>query len=101
MLPANIISALQVLTHSGKPLIEATADTSNPATKLEPGQQLQASVQSKISEGLFKVQIAGQTLQMRLPGNIQSGDTIKLEVIATQPRITFSMVASNNPLSTP
>lgn len=101
MIPANIISALQNLSNSGKPLVTATSDTPNPVTRLEPGQQLQGSVQSKVSEGLFKVQVAGQTLQMRLPGNIRSGDTIKLEVIATQPRITFSMVASTNPLSTP
>ncbi|MCR4299347.1 MAG: flagellar hook-length control protein FliK [Gallionella sp.] len=101
MLPANIISALQALSRSGKPLIEAASNTPNPVTMLEPGQQLQGSVQSRVSEGLFKVQVAGQTLQMRLPGNIRSGDTIKLEVIATQPRITFSMVASTNPLSTP
>ncbi len=100
MLPANLTSALQVLSRSAKPLIAATSDASNPVTKLEPGQQLQGSVHSKISEGLFKVQVAGQTLQMRLPGNIQSGDVIKLEVIATQPRITFSMAASTNPLST-
>lgn len=101
MLPANLISALHILSRSGKSLIGTVTDTPNPVTRLEPGQQLQGSVQSKISEGLFKVQVAGQTLQMRLPGNIQSGDTIKLEVIATQPRITFSMVASTNPLSTP
>lgn len=101
MLPANVISALQLLYRSDKPLIGTAPDTPNPVTRLEPGQQLQASVQSKVSEGIFKVQVAGQTFQMRLPGNIQSGDTIKLEVLATQPRITFSMVASTNPLSTP
>ena len=101
MLPAHLVSALQALSSSGKPLIASSADAPNTIAKLEVGQQFQASVQSKISEGLFKVQVAGQTLQMRLPGNIQSGDTIKLEVIATQPRITFSMVASTNPLSTP
>ncbi|MDO8811666.1 MAG: flagellar hook-length control protein FliK [Gallionella sp.] len=101
MLPANVISALQVLSNSGKPLIAAAKDASAPITKLEPGQQLQGAVQSKISEGLFKVQVAGETLQMRLPGNIQSGDVIKLEVLAIQPRITFGMVASTNPLSTP
>jgi len=38
---------------------------------------------------------------MRLPGNIQAGDTIKLEVISLLPRITFGMIASTNPLSTP
>ena len=101
MLPANVISALQILSRSDKSLIGTVTDTPNPVTRLEPGQQLQGSAQSKINEGLFKVQIAGQTIQMRLPGNIRSGDTIKLEVIATQPRITFSMVASTNPLSTP
>ncbi len=101
MLPANLISALQALSSSGKPLIAASVDAPNPAIKLEPGQQFQGSVQAKISEGIYKVQVAGQTLQMRLPGNIQSGDVIKLEVIATRPRITFSMVASTNPLSTP
>lgn len=109
MLPANVISALQVLSRSDKPLIGTGKDTSlaiskdaaNPVGKLEPGQQLQGAVQAKISEGLFKVQIAGQAMQMRLPANIQVGDVIKLQVVTTQPRITFSMVASTNPLSTP
>lgn len=101
MLPANVISALQVLSNSGKPLIAAAQDTPAPITKLEVGQQLQGEVQSRISEGLFKVQVAGETLQMRLPGNIKSGDVIKLEVLAIQPRITFGMIASTNPLSTP
>ncbi len=68
---------------------------------MEPGQQFQGTVQSKISENIFRVQVAGQSLQMRLPGNIQSGDVIRLVVVSTQPRITFSMAASTNPLSTP
>ncbi len=76
-------------------------DAPNQTGKLEPGQQLQGTVQSRVSEGLFKVQVAGQTMQMRLPGNIRSGDTIRLEVISLLPRLTFGMLASNNPLSTP
>jgi len=39
-------------------------------------------------------------MQMNLPGNIQSGDTIKLQVVAVQPKITFSMMASTSPLPT-
>lgn len=109
MLPANVISALQVLSRSDKPLITTGRDVANqtnkdataPAAKLEPGQQLQGAVQTKIADGLFKVQIAGQIMQMRLPLNIQVGDVIKLQVVSVQPRITFSMVASTNPLSTP
>jgi len=101
MLPANVISALQVLANTGKQQAALISDAPKPVTNLELGQQLQGSVQEKISEGFFKVQVAGQTLQMRLPGNIKSGDTIKLEVISLQPRITFGMIASTNPLSTP
>ncbi|MDP4027426.1 MAG: flagellar hook-length control protein FliK [Gallionella sp.] len=101
MLPANVISALQILSNTGRPPVALTAETPKPVTNLEPGQQLQGSVQEKLSEGLFKVQVAGQTLQMRLPGNIKAGDTIKLEVLSLQPRITFGIVASTNPLSTP
>lgn len=101
MLPANVISALQILSNTGKPPVALTQEAPKPVTNLEPGQQLQGSVQEKLSEGLFKVQVAGQTLQMRLPGNIKAGDTIKLEVLSLQPRITFGIVASTNPLSTP
>lgn len=100
MLPVNLTRSLQALTISGKSLISAIADTPNPAIKLEPGHQLQGSVQSKISDGLFRVQIAGHVYQMRLPGKIQIGDAIQLHVISTQPSLTFSLGASTNPLST-
>jgi len=89
------------MSRSGKPLIEAATDAPKQVNKLEPGQQLQGTVQSQVTEGLFKVQVAGQTLQMRLPGKIQSGDVLNLQVVATNPRLVFSISASTNPISTP
>lgn len=101
MLPANLISALQVLSRTDKSQIAAAPEMPAAVSKIEPGQKFQGTVQAEISQGMFKVQIAGQSIQMRLPGNIKSGDVLELEVIATQPRITFRMAASVNPLSTP
>lgn len=101
MLPPNLISALQVLSRAGKPLVTATTDAPPAVAKIAPGQRFQGTVQSEISQGVFKVQVAGQAIQMRLPGNIRSGDVLELEVIAVQPRLTFQMAASTNPLSTP
>ena len=98
MLPANLINALQVLSRSDKPLI--TADTPNPSVRIEPGQQIQGSVQSQLSPGLFKVIAGGQSMQMRLPDNVRSGDVLNLQVIANSPRLTFSMIASTAPIST-
>jgi len=107
MLPPNLISALQVLSNAGRQLPTATPDTTravdskSAVPNLELGQQVQGTVQAKVSEGVFKVQVASQTIQMRLPDNIKSGDTVKLEVVSLQPRITFGLLASTSPLSTP
>lgn len=100
MLPVKVISALQAYSASGKPLIVAATDAPGHYPKFDVGQQLQALVQSKVSGGVFQVQVARQAMHMRLPDNIRSGDTIKLVVTATQPSVTFSLVASTSPLST-
>ena len=100
MIPANLLSALQVLSHSGKQSVAMGTEADKTASTFEAGQQLQGSVQAKVSEGLFRVQVAGQSIQMRLPSNVQIGDTVKLEVVTARPRVTFSIIASSNPLST-
>jgi len=100
MIPANLINSLQTLYRSAKPLIVAAEAPANPVGKLEPGQRVQGAIQSQVSPGLFKVQIEGQVLQLRLPGQLQAGSTLDLKVEATSPRLTFSFYASSNPIST-
>lgn len=95
---SNPINALQVSSSPGKTL--AAADTPAPVTGIEPGQQLQGAVQSRVNPGLFKVLVAGQTLQMRLPDNIRSGDVLNLRVVSGTPHLTFSLSASTAPIST-
>lgn len=101
MLPPNLLNALKAYAQSQKPLPTAADDAALKTTQFEAGQKLQGSVQAQIASGLFKVQVAGQLVQMQLPPSIRSGDTVALQVISTQPRLTFSMVNSANPLSTP
>lgn len=99
MLPTNLINGIKAYSNTGSPLIESPTNATKSTTKFEPGQLFQGSVISKASDGLFNVQVAGQTIQMRLPGNLRSGDSVKLEVVATRPRIMFNMIPSTNPLS--
>lgn len=101
MLPPNLLNAIKAYAQSQKPLPAAATDASSKTAQFETGQKLQGSVQAQLAPGLFKVQIASQLVQMQLPPSIRSGDTVALQVIATQPRLTFSMVNSANPLSTP
>ena len=101
MLPANLLNALKAYALEQRTLPAATADPALKGPQFELGQRLQGSVQAQVSPGVFKVNIAGQPIQMQLPANIRSGDTVALQVISIQPRLTFGMVNSANPLSTP
>jgi hypothetical protein len=103
MLPANLLSAvLGKAALSDKPLISGATDKSGPqsALKLEIGQQVQGTVQSQVSPSNFQVKIANQVVQMQLPAFIRSGDLITLQVASLHPRLTFSLAASTNPVST-
>ena len=64
-----------------------------------PGEKFQARVQESLAPGIFKVQVGGYILQLPLPSNIRTGDTIALQVASRLPRLTFNMTASTNPLS--
>jgi flagellar hook-length control protein FliK len=65
------------------------------------GQKVQGTVQTQVAPNVFNVRVATQLLQMQLPAFIRSGDTITLQVVSQQPRLTFTLAASSNPVSTP
>ena len=97
MQPSNLINSLQALNRSSKPLV--TAENVQ-VSKLEPGQRIQGTIQEQVSPGLFKVQVAGQSTQIPLPGSFQSGNVVELQVISTNPHLTFSLFASSKPIAT-
>ena len=103
MLPANLISTLKALALPDKPLITATPDknTANAGKQFELGQKVQGTVQAQVAPNVFNVRVATQLLQMQLPAFIRSGDIITLQVASLQPRLTFTLAASSNPVSTP
>lgn len=101
MLPANLLNTIKALVLDQKPLITANAEATPKTNLFEPGQKVQGSVQAQVAPNVFKVNVAGQLIQMQLPPSIRSGDTVALQVISIQPRLTFGMVNSANPLSTP
>ncbi len=103
MLPVNILNALKDYALAQRaPLPAVAADAvAKTGQQFELGQKLQGTVQAQIAPNVFKVSVSGQLVQMELPSSIRSGDTVALQVIALQPRLTFSMVNSANPLSTP
>lgn len=103
MLPVNLLNALKEYALAQRtPLpVPTTEAAAKDVPQLDLGQKVQGSVQAQVAPNVFKVNVAGQLIQMELPPSIRSGDTVALQVVSLQPRLTFSMVNSANPLSTP
>jgi len=55
------------------------------------GKMMQAQVLSRLTDGSFMVKLADTAVRMNLPAGTQAGDALDLTLIATQPRLTFSM----------
>lgn len=101
MLPTDLFNSIKQLALTPKPLIIPAAAPATVSESFEVGQRVQGQVQAQVSQGVFKVKVAEQMLQMSLPGKIQTNDTVDLQVVSIQPRLTFSLAASSNPISTP
>lgn len=102
MLPTDVLNTLRALSLNEKPLIAPLPDK-DPGTKgaFEIGQKVQGTIQAQIGPGVFKVRVLEQILHMQLPADFNSGDVVELQVMSLQPRLTFSLFAPANPLSTP
>ena len=105
MLPVNLLNALKeyAVASQKTPLPPAAAADAAVKTgpQLEVGQKVQGLVQTLVASNVFKVSVMGQLVQMELPPTVQSGDSVALKVISLQPRLTFSMVNTEKPTTSP
>ena len=102
MLPTDVLNTLRALSLNERPLITPLPDKDTTGKgAFELGQKVQGTIQAEVSTGVFKVRVLEQMLHMQLPETLKSGDVVELQVLSLQPRLTFSLSASANPLSTP
>lgn len=99
MLPAALLNTLSQLLPNSKAPAAPAADPASTPGKFEPEQKVMGVIQSEVAPGVFKVRIADQSVQMRLPSTVQRGDNIELQVIAAHPRLVFGLAPSTSPLS--
>jgi flagellar hook-length control protein FliK len=102
MLPTDVLNTLRALSLNERPLITPLPDKDTSGKGgFELGQKVQGTIQAQVSTGVFKVRVLEQMLHMQLPENLKSGDVVELQVLSLQPRLTFSLSTSANPLSSP
>lgn len=83
--PVTLIQALLPTS----PLGDLREEILHRLTQIKLGQQLEADVQAKLSDGSFLVKIADATTRMNLPSSTNIGDKVALTLIGKEPRPTF------------
>ncbi len=102
MLPTDVLNTLRALSLNERPLITPLPDKDTSGKgAFELGQKVQGTILAQVNTGVFKVRVLEQMMHMQLPENLKSGDVVELQVLSLQPRLTFSLSTSSNPLSTP
>lgn len=69
-------------------------------SELTIGQNLQGKVLTRFDDGSFLVQLANTAARMQLPGNINVGDALRLQLMSHSPRPTFMLIGDAVPGST-
>lgn len=78
-------------TRASAPLGEARQENVDRLVRLEVGKQFQAQILSRFNDGTFLVRIADTSARLALPAGGKVGDALALTLLATEPRVTFSL----------
>lgn len=101
-------NALNALTriYPGLALARRQSGDAQLLAGLEPGQRLRATVQNSLANGEFMVALdardardtgSGQTLHMKLPAGVSSGDVLNLIFVSREPQPTFTLTTEAPP----
>lgn len=100
MIPSDVASRLRLLsqdqpapTQPALPTKQLTDVLSN----LVPGQRLLAEIKMLLPNGTYRAVISQREVTLALPFAAQSGDSLELEVIDSDGKVSLAFVAKQNP----
>lgn len=91
MIHNDIQNQLQLLIKTSAPPLIEVAQHATETPQWTPGQRLPAHVLASLPNGRFEVKVGDQILDLNLPRNTQTGDTLELTYLASSPRLTFAL----------
>lgn len=99
MLPPDVANALRPvqpeLTTRRDLELQATVATQrvvDALSDLAPGQRIMAEIQALLPNGSYRAQVAQREITLALPFSAKPGDTLELEVIETDGKLTLAFV---------
>lgn len=100
MIPADVASRLRLITPDQpappQPLTPA-AKLADVLSDLVPGQRLMAEIQALLPNGTYRAMIAQRDVTLALPFSAKAGDSLELEVVESDGKLTLAFVANRHP----
>lgn len=100
MIPADVASRLRLVT----PDQPAPPQAAVPAKQLTdvlsdlvPGQRIMAEIQALLPNGAYRAMVAQRDVTLALPFSAKPGDSLELEVVESDGKLTLAFVANKNP----
>lgn len=100
MIPADVASRLRLVTQEQP----APPQPATPGGKLAdvlsdlvPGQRLMAEIQALLPNGTYRAIVAQRDVTLALPFSAKPGDSLELEVVESDGKLSLAFVANRNP----
>ncbi|MBS1198570.1 MAG: hypothetical protein H6R18_2355 [Proteobacteria bacterium] len=99
MIPADLASRLRLVAQD----LPAPVQASTPARQvtdvlsdLVPGQRIMAEIQALLPNGMYRAVVAQRDITLALPFSAKAGDTLELEVLESEGKLTLAFVANKS-----
>lgn len=99
MIPADVASRLRLVTQEqpAPPQAVTSADKlADALSDLVPGQRLMAEIQALLPNGTYRAMVAQRDVTLALPFSAKPGDSLELEVVESDGKLTLAFVANRH-----
>ncbi len=103
MIPPDVASRLRlVLPDQPAPPqpVAPAQQLTDVLSDLAPGQRMTAQIQALLPNGTYRAVVAQRDITLSLPFSAKPGDSLELEVVERNGRMTFAVVADRGPADT-
>lgn len=95
MIPGTAIPTTRLTIDDSVQSVKPTQAITDVLSEFKPGQRLVAEIQSQLPNGTYRALIAQRDVTLALPFAARAGDSLELEVVNTEGRLTFAVAGKS------
>lgn len=93
MIPPDIASRLRIAADSTVQPVATSRQVSEALANFVPGQRVLAEIQAVLPNGNYRAMVAQREMTLALPFSAKSGDSLDLEVVNTDGKLTLAVLS--------